>query len=290
VEALASREDVESRALLLSCAAETRNDAYVRGAAAFHAGGEEAADVMRDALRRETETWRIAPLALALLRLGDEAARDPLARALAEGELALEVEFVLDVGASGDPLLLPALQQAETRVEPELVLPIAAARLMLGDAAGEHALRKAVADEDVEQQLEAIDYLARVDHPVAETLLRRAESGGAEVSATYARLVLAARAGDVAAFAQASDDDDPEVRALVASVARTARRASGDRAMARALDGLLADANATVRAEAARTAGEMSLTELRGGVSSLLDDPLPRVRTEAAGAMLALEK
>jgi hypothetical protein len=290
VEALAVREDPESRALLLSCAAERNTDPYVRGAAAVHAGGEDAAELMRDALRTESEGWRIAPLALALLRLGDTTARDPLARALATGELALEVDFVLEVGASRDPLLLPALQLAEERAEPELVLPIAAARLMLGDAAGEHALRKAIAEGDVERQLEAIDYLARVDHPAADTLLRRAESGGAEIAVSYARLVLAARTGDAAPFVDAARDEDPEIRALAATVVRSSPSAAADRSVARAFDELLIDTDPTVRAEAARSAGELSLTEVRGPVSWLLDDPLARVRTEAAGAMLALEK
>ncbi len=292
VEALGAREDAESRALLLACAAARKTDPYVRGAAALHAGGDEAADIMREALRHETEGWRIAPLALALLRLGDEAARDPLAHALAAGELALEVEFVLAVGASGDALLLPALQAAETRVEPELVLPVAAARLMLGDAAGEQALRKAVSEGDLERQLEAIDYLARIDHPAADTLLRRATSGGPEIVTWYARLVLAVRAGDMDPFGAAFDEEDPEVRALAAMVVRSSPRNAdrNEKSIGRGLGDLLDDADPSVRAEAARSAGALSQTELRAGVAALLDDRHPRVRIEAAGAMLALER
>jgi len=292
VEALAARDDDESRTLLLGCAADRRIDPYVRGAAALHAGGDEAADLMREALRRESQGWRIAPLALALLRLGDASARDPLAESLAAGELALEVEFVLDVGASGDALLVPALQTAEQRVEPELVLPVAAARLMLGDAAGEHALRKAISEGEYERQLEAIDYLARIDHPAADTLLRRATTGAPEIVTWYARLVLAARAGDADPFVAAFHEDDPEIRALAATVVRSSPwdAARVERSLGRALGELLDDADPTVRAEAARSAGELSLEELLAGVAALLDDRVPRVRTEAAGAMLALEK
>jgi len=292
VEALAARDDEASRALLLACAAERQTDPYVRGAAAYHAGGDEAARIMREALRAESAVWRIAPLALALLRLGDESARDPLAKALAAGELALEVEFVLDVGASGDPLLVPALQAAEQRVELELVLPVAAARLMLGDAAGEHALRKAVSEGDLEQRMEAIDYLARIDHPAADTLLRRATTGGPEIVTWYARLVLAARAGEPGPFVAALDDEDPEVRALAAMVVRSSpsEPARVMRSIGQALHDPLDDPDPTVRAEAARSAGELSLNELHAGVAALVDDPVPRVRIEAAGAMLALKK
>ena len=177
-------------------------------------------------------------------------------------------------------------------MEPELVLPIASARLMLGDAAAEHALREAVEQGDVGRRLEAVDYLVWIDHPAADALLRRAVAEGPDTVTWYAKLALAARAGDDETFVAAFADPDPEVRAFAATLMRSPMRdvTGPSRSLEKALEDALGDLDPTVRAEAARSAGELGLGGLRPGVAALQEDRAPRVRIEAAGALLALDR
>src|SRR5262249_36766982 len=142
------------------------------------------------------EAWRVAPLALAAVRLGDEGARATLNQALETGELALDLAFLDEIGSSHDASLLPALAKAHDRVGEEMVLPVASARLRLGDESAEQPLRKALGDSDEERRLEALDFVADLDLPAAETLLHRASEQGPELVTAYANLALAAQSGD----------------------------------------------------------------------------------------------
>lgn len=292
IEELGRRSDPESRALLEGVAADRDADPYLRGLAAMRAPGPTSAKSMEEALTTEREAWRIAPLALAAVRLGDGAAQPALLSALSTGELPLDLEFMVEVGRSGDPAVAGALETAQGRAEEELVLPIASARLMLGDASGEQELRKALAEDDEERRLEALDYLVELDHPAATALLRRASALGPELVTWYADLALAARNGnDSELFAKAYADPDRELRALAVRFAGRAAAAGGrrvDKSAAKVVVEALSDPDTAVRVEACHAAAALHLAEARPAAEQLLTDEVEIVRIEASGALLAL--
>jgi len=293
VAAVGARGD--SAAELLALVGRTSADPFVRALAALEAGSA-AAEPSRLAQADAAEPWQVAPLALAALVLGDETARDALSAALQTGELALEVDLFFEIGRTDDAALLPALEQAQRRVEAELVLPVATARMMLGDASAEQAFRKAVTGSDVEARLEALDYLTRLYTPEANALLRRARTQGPELVTWYANLALAARAGtDPELFGRALRDTDREVRVLAVRFSREA--ASGGpanrrvaKAARKAVLDALADRDSTVRIEALRAVAALDLPEARQVVEALVDDERPLVRIEAAGTVLQLTR
>lgn len=293
VDALALRADEPSRALLERVAGDPENDPYLRAMAALRAPGPSTSRAMTEALAGERESWRVAPLALAAVELGDAGAHDALVRALSTGELALDLGFLREIGKSGDGTLVPALTEAQERVEEELVLPVASARLMLGDATGEHALRKALGDRDEERRLEALDYLVEIDHPAADTLLHKASADGPAFVTWYADLALAARgSSDPAVFERAYGQQDRELRALAVrfagEVSPTARRAA--KVASRVVIEALGDPDATVRVEACHAARALGLADARSPLEALLTDEIEIVRIEASGTVLALDQ
>lgn len=292
IEALAARNTPEGRALLEALAADPAADPYLRGLAAMRAPGEASATAIRSALAAEREAWRVAPLALAAVRLGDTEARETLDRALRSGQLPLEIEFFQEIGRTGDTALLPALTAAQATAEEELVFPIAAARLMLGDASGESALRTALDEPDEELKLEVLDYLVLVDHPASVALLRRASSSGPDLVTWYADLALAERTGtDSGVFEKAFASPDRELRALAVRFAGLALDTENKRTKRQALAVVssgLADPDPAVRAESCRAVAASGLAEARPAAERLLQDDIDMVRVEASGAVLAL--
>jgi HEAT repeat protein len=291
IDALVRRADPEARALLERVALDASVDAFLRGRAAVGAPGPATAAAMARAAA-EADPWRAAPFALAAVRLGDAGARPALIAALQGGEIPLDLTFVRDLAQSGDRELIPALRRAEEAAEPELALPLAAARLALEDVTAEVTLRKALADASTERRLEAVDVLVEVEGEAATALLRRAQQGGPEMVTVYAELALAARgAADTGALVRVFSDGDRELRELAAQLAA---RAPGDRRAARdaqrAVTAALADADGAVRAAGARAAGERGLAGAEDALRLLLGDEHERVRVEAAGALLRLER
>lgn len=292
IEALGRRGDPVSRTLLEGVAADTRADPYLRGLAAMRAPGPASAGAITVALAAEHEAWRVAPLALAAVQLGDEAARAPLVASVASGELPLDLEFLLELGRSGEATLVGALEQAQERVEDEMVLPVASARLTLGDATAEQVFRKALAADDEEQRLEALDFLVEVDHPAATTLLRRASTDGPELVTWYADLALASREGNPDVFARAYAEPDREVRALAVRFAGRALagspvRRTGKIASEVVVEGM-ADVDTAVRIEACQAAARLRLAAADGPAERLLSNEVELVRIEAAATLLAL--
>jgi len=289
VEALVSRlpED-QSGELLLGFVERDWGDPYVRGMAALHLGDGQA-DQVSMAWHSETQAWRVAPLALAAAALGDTDALEPLARAISTGDLGLEVEFVLDLGASGLDALLPALREGTSWVEDELVLPYAVAMIRLGDRSGEGILRRAVLDPDPQVQLEALDYLTRMDQPCADALLRRARAQGVDVVRWYADLALLGRGhGDADLLVAAAEHEDREVRELAMRFAAEAGSVTpGEARLARQVLGVgLSDMDPTVRAVAIEGLSSLGLHGETRRVEALLVDEDPSVRAAAAGALL----
>ncbi|MEQ1502665.1 MAG: hypothetical protein ABMB14_10560 [Myxococcota bacterium] len=297
IDALGRRADPASRALLEQLAADPEGDPYARGLAAIRAPGPASSEAVTRALATEHEAWRIVPLALAAVRLGDAQATAALESSIATGEIPLDVAFVAELGRVTDPAvtagLVRALEAAQDRVEDELELPVAAARLMLGDLAGEQVLRKALADDDEERRLEAVDYLVELSDPASTALLRRASADGPDLVTWYADLALAARgAGDPGVFERAAAEADREVRAFAVKFAGLAAGGTDSRRVgktaAKVVVAGLADPDAAVRVAACRAVAALRLADGRSGAEALLADESELVRIEAAGAVVAL--
>ncbi|MBX2796089.1 MAG: HEAT repeat domain-containing protein [Myxococcales bacterium] len=294
VEAMAARGDSDGAERLAEFTGRGDRDAFARALAAVRAPSPRAAAESAEAWQAEAAPWRRAPLALAALVNGDDAARTGLSDALATGELPLEADLMLEIGRCGDARLIPALQAAQEVVEEELDLAVAAARLMLGDPTAEQPFRKAVMGGDIERRLEALDYLVHIDAARTAPLLDRAMSQGPELVTAYARLVKAAQSGsDPAVFTKAAEDPDREVRELAVRFAsRAAAGGTANKRVAKAVRDVIVDALADpspgVRAEALVAVQRLAIPEAEPAVSQLLGDENLRVRIEAAGAALAL--
>lgn len=269
-------------------------DPYVRGLAARALGPDSrvAREAMERARRAARRPWGRAPLAFAAAVLGDAEALEPLARDLASGELALETDFLLAIGESGLTGLLPALREAGDAVEEELELPVAAARLALGDREAEPLLRRALLESDVERGFEAIDVLAHLEHPAADDLLRRARNNGPGMVRRYAELVLAARAADPVPLLRAATDPDPELRSLAMRFAaemalRAPEQGTVVRQARRVVERGLADELPNVRLAALDAATRVDLGLDASLLRDNLNHPLEAIRLGAAGALLA---
>lgn len=298
VLALAGRlDEPESQAHLAAYLERKTADPYSRGYAAVRLRGSST-EAIRDSLHRawtaEPQRWRAAPLALGALVHGDESALEPLSAALARGDLALEPQFVDDVGHSGRSELLEALQEGESWVEEELALAYAVARMSLGDPSGEQVLRKALSSSDTGQQLEALDHLSTLRDPAADALLRRARGQGSELARTWAELALAARGqADASVIAAASQSEDSEIRALAAGFAgvrlsRGELSRKGGRQLEEILQRALVDRDPSVRRGALRGIEAATLADREGLLSPILVDESFENRLQAAGLLLAI--
>lgn len=295
VRALIHRDDPESHSQLERFTGQPDRDLIVRSLAAVWMPSPGIARSIAGAWRREPEPWRRVPLALAALVNGEPDARDGLTEALQTGELPLEIELILELGHTGDTALLPSLEIAQGRVEEEIELAIAAARLLLGDAAAEQPFRRAVSGSDVERRLEALDYLVEIERPAATALLRRARSEGPELVSWYVDLALAARSGtDPELFSRAARDPDREVRQLAVRFSRLAAAGGTSnkkvaKAVRRGILEALTDPDTAVRIEAVRAARGLALLEAQPAVAALLADSSQQLRIEAAGTLLSLQ-
>ncbi|MEZ4321207.1 MAG: hypothetical protein R3F61_27275 [Myxococcota bacterium] len=296
VQALVERiEEPEARAHLVDYLGRDTADPYSRGYAAVRLRDHSSPEVratLTEAWRAESQRWRAAPLALGALVHGDETALEPLSAALSRGDIALEAEFVHDVGASGRPELLAALQEGEDWVEEELALAYAVARVSLGDGSGEQLLRKALSSEDATTQLDALDQLSDLHDPAADALLRRARSQGPELMRTWADLALAARGdGDPAIIVTAAGSSDGEIRALAARFAGERLEAGAPKKVARSLEqtlrGAVLDRDARVRRAALGAIGAAHLADQAVLLGPVLTDESFENRLEAAGLLLA---
>ena len=298
VYALAERLPSTEAKDLLEHFVGTDGDPYVRGAAGYRLASTEsvvAAERLAEAWRSERELWRIAPLALAAAELGDTEAVPALQQAIRRGELALEIDFLKDLAGSGQAELLPALREGADWVESELRLPYAIALVSLGDPSGEQALRKALGSSHVQECLEALDYVSELDHPTANTLLRKARSNPSHHVRTYAALALAARTADgMDIFTEAMGDSDPEIRELaVRFAAQVAQNPNASRKSMRSgsavVSEALSDPNASVRSEAMKATVTLGLHGQNDALHRNLRDQYEALRIEAAGALLTLD-
>ncbi len=279
--------------LLEATAARADLDAYTRGAAAVRAAWE-GSDLVLEPMRsawRGAEPWDRPPLALAGAVLGDEEAVQVLADALAAGDLPLELRFFDDLGASGLTAVTPALATCAGRVEPELHMAIAAALLELGASQGESLMREALSSSDLEERLEALDFLVHVDLPAADALLVRA-ARGATLDARYAELALVARGlAPTEVAIESSQSLDRELRRLAVWALGQAPPARNERAARPAREALAAaldDAEYAVVLEAVQAIAARGRSNDRALVEPLLAGEVVVLRVEAAAALLAL--
>jgi hypothetical protein len=250
-------------------------------------------DALSEAWRTEPMRWKAAPLALGALVHGDDDARVPLSAALARGDVALEPQFIADVGRSGRPELLDALQEGEDWVEPELALAYAVARISLGDPSGEQLLRKALGSDDSGAQLEALTHLSEIQGPIADALLKRARNQGSDLVRAWAELALAARGqADPSVIVVASGSADAEIRALAARFAGE-RLAAGDlrsrkatRQLENVLRTALVDARAIVRRGALLGLERAPIDDRDVLLNPVLADDSLENRLQAAGMLL----
>jgi HEAT repeat protein len=274
-------------------------DSYTRCAAASglaRIGDVATLPAVQEALEDAYEPWQQAPCALAVAQMASgaqaAAARAQLSEILATGELPLELGFVDDLGQSALPGLGGELVGVLDILEPELQLSVASAALRLGEDAAGDWFRRALSDEDIELQLEAIDLLLTQPPETGASLLRRA---GGPVKTT-ARLAL---------IELGEGGPEPAIEALLAldrEVRAEATRAiggwlehhgeDGPRRMVRlsqiALVEALQDPEDMVRLEALRALGSVGRAEDAGAIAPLLEADALLLRIEAAGALLAL--
>ena len=308
VDALARRlPDPAAEAQLLAVLERADVDAYTRGRAGFllaKAGVAAAREPMSQAWQAADSSWERAPLALAALMAGDDAAEAALAEALSDGAMPLETEFFVAIGQTGRTGLASSLLEARELLEEELLLPVGVALLELGLAEGEAVFRATFADGDVLSQLEAIDYLAQLEGSRAQALLRRARSSGTAIVSTYADLVMVGR-GDLplarAIDAAAADDREQQCLAFEAMAdhmqavpAEQVPRRQSRAARELALTALHAP-EPVVRSCAARALAGLGTPSDRADIAALIgelsdDGPAEAQRLELAATLVAIQQ
>lgn len=308
VEALARRlPEPGALQLLVALIGRPDVDAYTRGRAGFllaRTGVQQAREPLSAAWQEEGSSWDRAPLALAALMAGDDQAEAALAESLKDGAMPLETEFFVAVGQTGRQTLAPALIEARELLEEELLLPVGVALLELGLAEGEAVFRSTFADGDVLSQLEAIDYLAMLEGPRAQALLRKARGSDTAIVRTYADLVLVGRGElPLARAVEAADVRDREQQCLafdamaghlravpVDQVPRRQARAAREAALA-----ALQSPESAVRSCAARALGGVGTPADRADISALIGElsdeaPAEAQRLELAAALLSIQQ
>ena len=203
-----------------------------------------------------------------------------------------------DVGRADIEGLAPALVEASERVEEELVLPIAAALLQLGDRHGQALFRQALGADLPEQRMEAVDYLVRLEGEDAVELLEKARSAGPEPVRTYARMGLLARGledPELALEAMASADREQRKHAVWAlstyiSVAEGLPKRELKRLQSALRMGLV-DPEVVVVIETIRGLARAGSPDDRALVAGLIeDDPALALEVEVAGALLEMSE
>ena len=296
--ALADRLPEEAAAAALrGLVGRSDADAYTRCGAAMHlarAGDATALSAVQAAIDAASGGWEVAPCALAAASMGSPAAVPALEAALEEGELPLELGFVADLASSGLVAVAPAVGTAVGLVEEPLRIPLAGAWMELGGAGGAAVLRTAITEGTVEEQMTALDQVVDSDAPAADDLLQRAAAADGPVRA-YARLVLAARSGELGpAVAAAEDADDRDARALAMDAAGllVARLDDPGARVARKARALLVvglqDPDDAVRLAAVRSLSRVGTAAEAAALEPLLEAEGATLRVAAAAALLQL--
>ena len=292
VEALARLDEDEGYALIASLAARDV-DPYTRSHAAvvLIRAGHAVPDL---GWGDEHLHWRRAPLALPSAMQGDPEALAALQEDLARGDYPLEIDFFLDLGASGLPVE-EALISCSEMVEEELELAIATALLDLGHAEGERRFKEALHADSLERRLEAVDYLAERDDEASVGLLKKARNVGPTEVEDWATLALIAhgeQGPDPAFEALASTDRElrqQAVWALSEWLERGEGSARNQRTAHKALVAMLGDPEPVVVMASIQALGQVGLMGDRALLAGFMAQDDRGMSIEAAGAILAIE-
>lgn len=226
------------------------------------------------------------PLALPAWSAGDADAGTALVDALTRGAIPLELDFIAALGARGDATWAPAARAGTALVDPWVAVPLAGARLALGDADADADLRRALSTEAGARA--ALDAVRGVPGALADGIVRRAQATGTDPVRAQAEVDWAARtAAGGAAIATWLDHDDRELRRIAASGLAAAAASDPDaRWVARALARALVDPDPQVRASAARAVRILGRTDHIHALQDLLRDEREGVRVAAAAALI----
>lgn len=231
--------------------------------------------------------WDRLPLALVAAAQGDADALAEVQARLSRGEVLPDTQLVLDVGRTGLSELLPSMVEGQDWVEEELAAPWAGARLLLGDTSAEGVLRRALSDDLLEAQLQAVDVLASVPTPESDALLDRASSRGPDAVRWYAALTLSERRGpDAGLLERAASHEDRDVRVIALQAVPRLLAASDNRRLARSAERILrdglSDPDPLVRLAALRALVDSGRREPAAAVRELYADDLLEIQLEAA--------
>ena len=268
---------------------------YAQGAAGLRLVQAGKMEAVQPHLHRYKELkdqpWSVGPLALMAAKAGDPEALGVLSESLRQGELPLEVDFLMDVGLSGLSELRAPMEAGQEWIEEELALFFALARMALGDVGGEHILRLALGSDDESIQMEALDALIRI--PGTDHLLQRAASQRQSVISWYGELALVGRGlGSVDVLSKAIVNDNRMVREFAATFAgqvSPVRSKKPFRVARQVIKMSLTDEDAVVRSQGLKSAVVLNLESLKSDIQQLMSDEVLSVRLEAAGALLALD-
>ena len=300
VRALVDRlPEPESQVLLEAFVDRDHVDPYSRGEAAIRLVRSGVPGIGDRLLPRispldQETSFATAPLALAATLGGRPEAEEPLRRALATEDLPIDLVFFDNLGRSGLTDLAPVLVSILDEVEPPLVLPISTALAWLDEPVGEGRLRAALGSAEVEEQLEAVDFILTLPTPLADSMLRHAGGGPDDPVREAARLGLVGLGIEEPGVASQVLQSE-EVERRVAAFEALARRPRGaevhqkeDRLQRKLLEAGLADPEVRIQIAA------LHLAAARGGraevdaAEALLGSEDERVRLAAALALLRI--
>jgi HEAT repeat protein len=299
IEALQTRlHESESRLILIDFLKNEQADPFTRGKAALALaknGQTEILGQLQDSLAVPRHLSYQAPLALAASILGDSSAQDLLLLALKQGDFPLEIDFFIDCGSLTINGLSQALSDGLPLLEEELHLPVARSLILLGSKKGVDIFQKAFRSDNVELQHEALDLLWDLKHPQVISLLKKAKKSGASSTASHARLILASHDTSLPDTAlKAIKSNDREQRSLGIRCLREWKRrhpesAKTDKRLQQVAILSLSDLEAVVQQEALQLLGSAGKKTSFRHLTPFLSSEDPRLRVEAAGAILQIE-
>ncbi|MEU4236628.1 HEAT repeat domain-containing protein [Actinoplanes sp. NPDC026619] len=252
-EALGSLDSGRAAEVLIARAADPAPEVRREIAVALDHGGQPAARPALRAFLSDSHPQVRAAAAEAMAVLGPADRLEALLPMLADPhpDVRRGAIWALDEDCAAAELL-PLLDDPHKDVQTAAVWTLG----LIGDRAAAPRLRALLSEIDGDQRAITIEALSRLDGPEALPLL-----------------------------AAALDDPYPAVRFTAIAEIRHAR----DVAWASRLRVALADAESTVRAEAARSLADLGDLDAVGPLIQMLrGDPAPRVRSHAAGALYRL--
>lgn len=299
IEALQSRlHEPESQLILTNFLKNEHADPFTRGKAALALAVNDKTEILgqlQDSLAIPRHLSYQAPLALAAAVLGDASSKDLLLLALRQGDFPLEVDFFIDCGSLVIDGLSQALIDGLPMLEDELHLPVARSLILLGSKNGTDIFQEAFRSDNIELQHEALDFLWDLDHPQVINILKKAKKSRFASAANHARLILDTHGASLPKTAlEAIESNDREQRVLGIHCLREWKRRhpeaiKTDKRLQQVAISSLSDLEAVVQREALQLLGNIGKKSSFRHLEPFLSSEDPRLRVEAAGAILQIE-